>query len=326
MTTAAPAATDRSNGPAERVSAALGELAAGRPVVVLDDAAALVFAAERATPSLVASAIGHTTGVLGVALPAGRADELALPPADRDGAACSVTVDARTGVDSGMSAADRARTIAVLAAAGTTAGDLVRPGNVVPLRARPGGVLARRGRAEAAADLAALAGLRPAGGVGGLVSGADPTRMADGGEGRAFAQEHGLVALSVDDVAAHRLRTERLVERCAEARLPLQGGTFRAIGYRSLLDGREHVALVRGTPPQGGPVHVERECALSIVATSACDCRTGLDAALDDVARCGDGIVVLLRGGSALGACAAGGDERSDAVAAGILTDLGVSA
>ncbi|WP_258348798.1 3,4-dihydroxy-2-butanone-4-phosphate synthase [Saccharopolyspora gregorii] len=330
---AGPAAPAR---PADPVAAALGGLAAGRAVVVLDDtgqedAAHLVLAAEHATPPLVAFAVRHTSGLLRAAIDAGRADALRLPPMTRagvrpGGAVPSVAVDAVRGVGTGISAADRARTIAALADPRTGPDDLARPGHVVPLRVDAGGVLGHRGPAEAAADLAALAGLHRAVAFGELVGLDDPTRLAGAAEARLFALEHELAVVSVDEVAEHRMRRDGLVERGAEARLPLPAGTFRAVGYRAR-DGREHLALVRGTPRGASPVHVHRECALGEVAAGLhCTCRAELDAALAAVAGRDDGVVVLLRAGGRAGSCGSATGAREarelELVAEAILADL----
>lgn len=324
----APART----GTADPVPAALAELSAGRPVVVLDDREAhLVFAAAHATARLVAFAVRHTSGLLRAAISAERADELRLPPMTsagdrRDGAVHSVAVDAVAGVTTGISAADRARTITALADRRTAPDDLARPGHVVPLRVGSHGVLHHRGPAEAAADLAALAGLPRAAAFDQLIGLDDPTVLASAAEARPFAREHGLAVLSIDDVAAHRMRRDGAVRRCAEARLPLAAGTFRAVGYRGPLDEHDHLALVRGRADGNSPVHVHRECALSAVPGSAhCGCRRRLEIALEDCARRGDGIVVLVRGDVTFGACPATdprGQRAADLLAEAITTDL----
>lgn len=320
---------------AEPVRAALDELAAGRPVVVLDDAAQeahLVFTAQHATARLVAFAVRHTSGLLRAAISAERADGLRLPPMTsagdtRRGAVHSVAVDAVAGVTTGISAADRASTLTALADPRTAAEDFARPGHVVPLRVDAHGVLAHRGPAEAAADLAALAGPHRAGVFDQLIGLDDPTRLARAAEARRFAREHGLAVLSIDDVAEHRMRRGGVVERCADARLPLAAGTFRAIGYRGLLDGAEHLALVQGRPSgPDHPVHVHRECALSSVPGSAgCACRGRLESALDEFTRRGEGIVVIVKGDVALGACPATDARQRRAahlLAEAIVTDL----
>src|SRR4029453_7290780 len=155
---------------------------------------------------------------------------------DRRGTAYTVTVDAREGVTTGISASDRAHTIRMLADAGTTSADLARPGHIVPLRAKDGGVLRRPGHTEAAVDLAVLAGLRPSGTLCEVVSEKDPIGMARGEELRIFADEHDLVMVSIADLIAYRKRFDKLVDRVAEAAVPLAPGTFTAVGYRSSYD------------------------------------------------------------------------------------------
>ncbi|SDN70526.1 3,4-dihydroxy-2-butanone-4-phosphate synthase [Geodermatophilus sp. DSM 45219] len=332
----------------ERVRAALADLAAGRPVALVDDedGGALVLAAGLATPEAVAFVVRHTSGFLCVAVTGDDADRLDLPllagrDGDRPAAAQCVAVDARDGVGTGISAADRARTIRLLAAPDTDAADLVRPGHVVPLRARPGGVLARRGRAEAAVDLAVLAGLHPAGALCDLVSPADPRRTASGAELAAFAREHGLALVGVGDLVAHRTQVETLVERGAETSLPLGAGRFTAVGYRGRLDGREHLALVHGEIGDGDdvPVHVHHEClAGDVLGSARCGCGGRLQAALAGIAEAGRGVVVYVRGEPGAGlprgvlprphrgaddpSCAAA--RPDDGVGGQILRDLGV--
>jgi 3,4-dihydroxy 2-butanone 4-phosphate synthase/GTP cyclohydrolase II len=303
--------------------------------VVLDDhdqqEAHLIFAAECAVPALVAFTIRHTAGFLCVALTGARADELHLPPmthGGRHGGAYSVTVDAKTGITTGISAADRARTAFLLAAKPTTPDDLVRPGHVVPLRAEPEGLFARRGHAEAAIDLAALAGLQPAAGVCALVSKRDPTTMAHGPEGRDFAQDHDLPILTIDEIVTHRMRRESVVERCADLPFTRDAGPFRVTTYCSRLDGREHLALVYGDPENSdtSAIRIHRECALSSLATSTCHCRAEFDASMETIRHHGQGIIVLLRSGATLATCEAtdaSEEQQLSSVAESILADLG---
>ncbi|MCG3754032.1 bifunctional 3,4-dihydroxy-2-butanone-4-phosphate synthase/GTP cyclohydrolase II [Amycolatopsis sp. Poz14] len=291
----------------DTVAAALAAVRAGRPVVVLDDEnreneGDLVFAAELATPKLLHFTIRHTSGFVCAALPGAELDRLDLPPMtsvnqDPHGTAYAVTVDAKNGVTTGISARDRARTIQLLADPATVPADLSRPGHVVPLRAVAGGVLQRGGHTEAAVDLARLAGLRPAGALCELVN--DDGTMMRGPECRRFADEHGLAMISIADLVAYRRRTETQVERAAATRMPTAFGMFRAIGYRSVLDGREHVALVFGDLGDGEDVlvRVHSECLTGDVFTSLrCDCGTQLQASLQTVARAGRGVVVYVRG------------------------------
>jgi 3,4-dihydroxy 2-butanone 4-phosphate synthase/GTP cyclohydrolase II len=291
------------------VESAIAAIKGGRPVVVIDDEdreneGDLIFASELATPELVAFVVRYTSGYICVAVTEEDADRLDLPPMfrvnqDRRGTAYTVTVDAREGVTTGISAADRAHTIRTLAAEETTSADLARPGHVVPLRAKDGGVLRRPGHTEAAVDLAVLAGLRPSGALCEVVSEKDPTGMARGEELRVFADDHDLVMVSIADLIAYRKRFDKLIERVAEARVPLRAGEFTAVGYRSSYDEREHVAFVYGDIADGEDVlvRVHSECLTGDVFGSLrCDCGPQLDAALAAVAAEGRGVVLYIRG------------------------------
>ncbi|MFD2472031.1 bifunctional 3,4-dihydroxy-2-butanone-4-phosphate synthase/GTP cyclohydrolase II [Amycolatopsis silviterrae] len=291
----------------DTVAAAVAAVRAGRPVVVLDDEnreneGDLVFAAELATPELLHFTVRYTSGFVCAALPGADLDRLDLPPMtpvnqDPRGTAYAVTVDAKNGVSTGISARDRARTIRLLADPETVPADLSRPGHVVPLRAVAGGVLRRGGHTEASVDLARLAGLAPAGALCELVN--DDGTMMRAPECRRFADEHGLAMISIADLVAYRHRTETQVERVADTRMPTASGMFRAVGYRSALDGREHVALVFGDLGDGEDVlvRVHSECLTGDVFTSLrCDCGTQLQASLQTVARAGRGVVVYVRG------------------------------
>src|SRR6185437_14289971 len=219
----------------------------------------LIFAAARATPELVAFMVRYTSGYICVALTGKDCDRLDLPPMyhtnqDKRGTAYTVTVDAREGVSTGISAADRSRTIRLLADPATQPVDLARPGHVVPLRAKAGGVLRRPGHTEAAIDLALLAGLRPAGVLCELVN--DDGTMQRMPDMEKFAAEHGLTLITIADLIAYRRRTEKQVERIAEARLPTEYGVFTAYGYTAAHDGTEHVALVMGDLGDGADVLV----------------------------------------------------------------------
>jgi 3,4-dihydroxy 2-butanone 4-phosphate synthase/GTP cyclohydrolase II len=294
------------------VERAIADIAAGKAVVVVDDAdreneGDLIFASELATPELVAFMVRHTSGYICVSVSEQDADRLELPPMfhtnqDRRGTAYTVTVDAREGITTGISARDRARTIRLLAEPDTSATDLSRPGHVVPLRARDGGVLRRPGHTEAAADLARLAGLHASGALCEIVSERDPSGMALSEELRDFADEHGLAMISIADLIAYRRRFEKLVERVAAARVPLPAGSFTAVGYRSSYDTREHIAFVYGDLDTIGDgtdvlVRVHSECLTGDVFGSLrCDCGPQLQAALQTVADEGRGIVLYVRG------------------------------
>jgi 3,4-dihydroxy 2-butanone 4-phosphate synthase / GTP cyclohydrolase II len=298
------------------VGRALADLAAGRPVVVVDDAdreneGDLIFAAEKATPELVSFMVRYTSGYICVALTEADCERLDLPPMhhtnlDSFRTAFTVTVDAKTGITTGISAADRARTIALLADRDAVAGDLVRPGHVLPLRAREGGVLRRPGHTEAAVDLARLAGLAPVGALCEIVSQKEQGDMARGDELRVFAEDHDLALISIAQLIAHRRHTEKHVVRVAQARIPTPHGEFVAYGFDSLLDGIEHIALVRGDvgnlngatdDGEDVLVRVHSECLTGDVFGSLrCDCGPQLDAALAAVAAEGRGVVLYMRG------------------------------
>ncbi|HEY2795113.1 MAG TPA: bifunctional 3,4-dihydroxy-2-butanone-4-phosphate synthase/GTP cyclohydrolase II [Micromonosporaceae bacterium] len=289
------------------IEQAIADIAAGKAVIVVDDEdreneGDLIFAAEHATPELVAFMVRHTSGYICVPLPASECDRLELPPMyhtnqDRRGTAYTVTVDAREGVTTGISAADRTRTIHLLAAAETKPTDLARPGHVVPLRAKPGGVLRRPGHTEAAIDLATLAGQRPAGVLCELVN--DDGTMQRMPDLERFAAEHGLTLITIADLITYRRRTEKQVERVAEARLPTEFGTFTAYGYTATFDGTEHIALVTGDIGDGRDVlvRVHSECLTGDVFGSVrCDCGPQLHSALARVAEEGRGVVLYMRG------------------------------
>lgn len=290
------------------VDVAIGAIGRGEMVIVVDDEnreneGDLIMAAQAATPDAIAFFVRHTSGVICVSLPGERCDSLRLPRMvdenqERHGTAFTVTVDAAREVTTGISARDRARTITALADPGARADDFVRPGHVFPLRCRDGGVLTRAGHTEAAVDLTRLAGLEPAGVLCEIVA-VDGTGMARAPELRRFAREHGLAFVSIADLVAHRLRTERLVEHVSQARLPTRYGNFTCHAWRSLLDGVDHVALVHGDVTDGQPVlvRVHSECLTGDSFGSArCDCGAQLDDALRAIVNAGRGVVVYLRG------------------------------
>jgi 3,4-dihydroxy 2-butanone 4-phosphate synthase / GTP cyclohydrolase II len=291
----------------DSIEEAVKAMAAGRPVVVVDDAARenegdLIFAAELATPELMAFMVRYTSGFVCAPLTEADADRLELPPMyhtnqDRRGTAYTVTVDAREGVSTGISAADRAHTVRLLADPATSPADLARPGHVVPLRAKAGGVLRRPGHTEAAIDLVTLAGLRPAAVLCELVN--DDGTMMRVPDLEVFTEEHALVFISIADLIAYRRRTERQVERVTEVRLPTEYGLFRAVGYRARPDGAEQIALVYGDLGDGRDVlvRVHSECLTGDVFGSLrCDCGPQLHAGLARVAAEGRGVVLYMRG------------------------------
>jgi 3,4-dihydroxy 2-butanone 4-phosphate synthase / GTP cyclohydrolase II len=289
------------------IEAAIAAIAAGEAIVVVDDEdreneGDLIFAAAKATPELTGFMIRHTSGYICVAMTGEMLDRLNLPPMtavneDQRGTAYAVSVDARNVESTGISAADRALTIKVLADSATEPHELTRPGHVMPLRAVRGGVLRRPGHTEASVDLARLAGLSPAGALCELVH--DDGSMMRAEECRAFANEHGLVMVSIADLIRYRRQRESQVERVAEVALPTPVGEFRAVGYRSLLDDEEHLALVFGDVGDGNDimVRVHSECLTGDVFGSLrCDCGPQLQAALRTIAQDGRGVVLYVRG------------------------------
>ncbi|MFC7343795.1 bifunctional 3,4-dihydroxy-2-butanone-4-phosphate synthase/GTP cyclohydrolase II [Saccharopolyspora griseoalba] len=293
----------------DSIERALADIAAGRPVIVVDDEdreneGDLIFAAEKATPELVAFMVRYTSGYICVGMPGDDCDRLNLPPMyhsnqDRKGTAYTVTVDAAEGVSTGISAADRARTLQVLAREDAEPEDLTRPGHVVPLRARDGGVLRRPGHTEASVDLARLAGLRPAGALCEIVSQKSEGDMAQRDELEVFADEHDLALITIADLITYRRRFEKQVVRVAEARIPTVHGEFRTVGYDSTLDGIEHLAMVYGDIGDGEDilVRVHSECLTGdVLGSLRCDCGPQLDAAMAKVAEAGRGVVLYMRG------------------------------
>jgi 3,4-dihydroxy 2-butanone 4-phosphate synthase / GTP cyclohydrolase II len=289
------------------IERALADLRAGKAVIVVDDEdreneGDLLIAASKVTPALLAFMIRHTSGVVCVPMEGAELDRLKLPPMtyvneDRKGTAYTVSVDARDGITTGISAADRARTIRVLVDSATEPFELTRPGHVFPLRAVEGGVLRRAGHTEAAVDLTRLAGLTPAGVICEIVN--EDGSMARLPDLIPFAREHGLTLVSIADLIAYRRRTESTVTRVAETWLPTAVGRFRAHGYRDAFSEAEHVALVMGSIGDGERVlvRVHSECLTGDVFGSLrCDCGPQLQAALSLVAAEGRGVVLYLRG------------------------------
>jgi len=289
----------------DRVRAAITDIAAGRPVVVIDDAdreneGDLIFAAEKATPELVAFMMTDCRGLICVPMQAADLDRLQIGQmvshnTEHMGTAFTVSVDAAEGISTGISAADRARTIRLLADPTARSIDLVRPGHVFPLEAKDGGVLQRPGHTEAAVELARLAGLVPAAVICEIAN--DDGTMARRGDLEAFATKHELTMISIAELIAYRRSTEQQVERVIETKIPTQYGVFRAVGYRS--GDTEHLALLYGdVEGTADPlVRVHSECLTGDVFGSLrCDCGPQLQAALAEVAAAGRGIVLYLRG------------------------------
>ncbi|MEV5616522.1 MULTISPECIES: bifunctional 3,4-dihydroxy-2-butanone-4-phosphate synthase/GTP cyclohydrolase II [Streptomyces] len=293
------------------VEQAIRDIAAGRPVVVVDDEdreneGDLVIAAEMATPEIVAFMMSECRGLICAPMESEELERLELPQMVADNTesmqtAFTVSVDASAahGVTTGISAADRATTLRMLAGGVAGPADFVRPGHIFPLRARSGGVLVRNGHTEAAVDLARLAGLRPAGAIV-EIAGEDGT-MLRLPELVPFARKHGLTIISIEDLIAYRRSAEPTVRREAETRLPTQFGDFTAYGYRSTVDGVEHVALVHGDVTENGGedvlVRIHSECLTGdIFQSQRCDCGPQLHASMRRITEEGRGVVVYLRG------------------------------
>ncbi|MCB5908471.1 bifunctional 3,4-dihydroxy-2-butanone-4-phosphate synthase/GTP cyclohydrolase II [Streptomyces pinistramenti] len=291
------------------VERAIADIAAGRPVVVVDDEdreneGDLVVAAEKATPEIVAFMMSECRGLICAPMEGADLDRLALPQmvehnTESMRTAFTVSVDATPehGVSTGISAADRATTLRMLASGGCAAGDFVRPGHIFPLRARPGGVLVRNGHTEAGVDLARLAGLRPAAAIV-EIAGEDGT-MLRLPELVPFARKHGLAIISIKELIAYRRTSAPTVRREAETLLPTAHGEFTAYGYRSTVDGVEHIALVAGDIGDGDDVlvRVHSECLTGDIFHSLrCDCGPQLEASLERITAAGRGVVIYLRG------------------------------
>ncbi|MGW6208877.1 bifunctional 3,4-dihydroxy-2-butanone-4-phosphate synthase/GTP cyclohydrolase II [Streptomyces sp. NPDC055089] len=291
------------------VEQAIRDIAAGRPVVVVDDEdreneGDLVIAAEKATPEIVAFMMSECRGLICAPMENDELERLELPQmvahnTESMKTAFTVSVDASAahGVSTGISAADRAATLRLLAGGTAGPGDFVRPGHIFPLRARSGGVLVRNGHTEAAVDLARLAGLRPAGAIV-EIAGEDGV-MLRLPQLVPFARKHGLTIISIEDLIAYRRTSEPTVRREAEVRLPTDFGAFTAFGYRSTVDGVEHVALVHGDIGDGEDVlvRVHSECLTGdIFRSQRCDCGPQLQASMRRITEEGRGVVVYLRG------------------------------
>ena len=294
--------------PFATVDEAISEIAAGKMVIVVDDEdreneGDLTMAAELCTPADVAFIRKYASGVICVPMINERLDQLDLPQMvtrneARLGTAFTVSVDAREDITTGISAADRARTIRILADPNSTAADLVKPGHVFPLQAREGGVLVRAGQTEAAVDLCRLAKLQPVGVICEITN--DDGSMARLPELKSFAKRHGLRMITVKDLIAYRMAREQLVERVATAKLPTEFGEFTVHGYRARFGTTEaeHVALTMGDVANGEPVlvRVESECLTGHAFGSwRCDCQDQLRASLTRIAEEGRGVFLYLR-------------------------------
>jgi len=293
----------------ERVEQALEEIRAGGMVILVDDAdreneGDLCMAAEKASPEAVNFMARYGRGLICLTLNSDKIRQLRLPMMVDDGSnectfgtAFTVSIEARHGVTTGISAHDRAATIAAAVADDARPEDLVRPGHVFPLRARDGGVLVRTGQTEGSVDLARLAGCKPAGVICEIMS--DDGTMSRMPELEVFARTHGLRILSIADIIEYRIHRETLVRRVVEAQIPSRhGGPFTAIAYENDVDGFTHVALVKGEIDTEEPVlvRVHSECLTGDVFGSLrCDCGSQLAGALRMVDQAGRGVVLYLR-------------------------------
>jgi len=290
--------------PIEEIVDAIGR---GELVIMVDDEdreneGDLILAADAVTPEKIGFMLRYTSGIICLPVVGERLDELELPMmvtknTDVRRTAFTVSIDAAQGTTTGISSADRSRTVETVVDPATKPEDLARPGHMYPLRYEPGGVLRRAGHTEAAVDLSELAGRYPAGVLAEIMN--DDGTVARLPELTEFAEEHGLLMGTIADLIAYRRGREKLVERVVEARVPTEYGTFSAVGYRSLVDDRQHMALVMGDIGDGEGIltRVHSECLTGDVFGSLrCDCGQQLDAALARVAADGRGVVLYIRG------------------------------
>jgi len=290
----------------DSVEEALEEFRKGNMVIVTDDAnreneGDLILAAEKATPEKISFMIRYTSGVICVPMEGADLDRLELPlmtvqNTESMRTAYTISVDAKAGVSTGISAADRARTIRLLASPSTAPEDLVRPGHVFPLRYREGGVLRRAGHTEAAVDLARLAGLRASGVLAEVIN--DDGSMARLPDLIQFKKKHGLKLCSIESLIAYRRVREKLIQKEEVISLPTHYGDFQLHLYRSVVDNVHHLALVKGTISSDDTtlVRVHSECLTGDVFGSCrCDCGNQLHAALEQIDEAGSGVLVYMR-------------------------------
>ena len=285
----------------------LEELKAGRFLIVVDDEnreneGDLVMPAEMVTPEAVNFVVTHARGLLCMPIIGERLDELQMPlmisanGSEKNQTAFTVSVDYNVNTTTGISAGDRAATILAMLDPAAKPEEFTRPGHLFPLRYHPGGVLARAGHTEAAVDLCEMVGLYPAGIVCEIM--AEDGSMSRLPELERFADEHGLKILSIAQIIAQRRRTERLIERVAEARLPTHYGPFQAIAYKSHVDTGEHIALTIGEWTEDEPVlvRIHSECLTGdVFGSMRCDCGEQIDLALQQISQEGNGIFLYMR-------------------------------
>jgi 3,4-dihydroxy 2-butanone 4-phosphate synthase/GTP cyclohydrolase II len=289
----------------DAIESAIAEVAAGRMVILIDDEdreneGDLVLAAEKVTPEAINFMARHARGLVCVTLTPERADALQLGPMASEntatfGTAFTVSVDARAGVTTGISAGDRAATIRTIIDPATKPADLAKPGHVFPIRAQPGGVLKRAGQTEGSVDLARLAGLTPAGVICEIMN--EDGTMSRVPELRAFARKHGLKVVTIKHLIEYRLKRESFIRRLAEAELPTRYGDFHVVVYENTIDHGTHVALVKGTvsPDNVALVRVHSGCVTGDVFSSMrCDCGEQLQAAMAQIEKEGSGVLLYL--------------------------------
>jgi 3,4-dihydroxy 2-butanone 4-phosphate synthase/GTP cyclohydrolase II len=294
--------------PSSSIEEALEDFRAGKMLVVVDDEdreneGDLTIAAEKVTPEAINFMARYGRGLVCLPMTGERLDELRIPLMVRDeqnsarfGTAFCVPIEARAGTTTGISAADRARTVLVAIDPRSKPEDLSRPGHMFPLRARPGGVLQRAGQTEAAVDLARLCGLCPAGVICEVMN--EDGTMARVPQLEAFCREHAIRMITIRDLIQYRMRHERLVRKIAEASLPTSYGPFRIHAFESQMDGRHHVAMVMGEVRTAEPVlvRVHSQCLTGdIFASTRCDCGAQLHTALERIAAEGRGVLLYLR-------------------------------
>jgi 3,4-dihydroxy 2-butanone 4-phosphate synthase/GTP cyclohydrolase II len=289
------------------IEEAIEDIRQGKMVILVDDEdreneGDLTLAAEAATPENINFMAKYGRGLICLTLTPEKCDELGLRPMVRDNTspfetAFTVSIEAKHGVTTGISAADRALTIVTAVADGAGAKDLVSPGHIFPLRSRKGGVLVRLGQTEGSVDLARLAGLKPAGVICEIMN--DDGTMARMPELKIFAREHNIKICTIADLVAYRLKHERLVRTVAEARLPsIFGGEWRAIGFENDIDKLEHIALVKGELKKDQPilVRVHSECLTGdVLGSQRCDCGAQLHHAMEQIAAEGSGVILYMR-------------------------------
>ena len=296
---------DQSTDPMIDIETAIAEFQAGRPLIIVDDEdreneGDICIPAEFCDAEMVNLMATHARGLICVPLAEAWVDRLQLhpmvpPESAHSDTAFTVAVEARDRVTTGISASDRARTIAVLADPESGPDALVRPGHIFPLRARDGGVLVRAGHTEASVDLCRLAGLRPAAVVCEMIrEDGEMARLPDLVE---FAREHDMRIATINDLIQYRLRRDSLVEAVAEAEMPTAHGPFRAVAYQSAIDTKEHIALVMGDVDDGEPVlvRVHDQCVTGdVFGSRRCDCGEQLDRAMALIAEEGRGVILYM--------------------------------